>query len=156
MRFSVAVLLALAVRAGGQPAQPADDKADDAKKLQGVWVVDPATFAGVPDKEAVKEAIKEVSSMRFTFRGDTLTIRHAPGPPPFEKGREEPTPFRLDPTKSPKQIDMTDSAVGIYELNGDTLKLCWDQRGRENGRPTKFAHDKDRDTVHFFVLKREK
>jgi uncharacterized protein (TIGR03067 family) len=64
--------------------------------------------------------------------------------------------FRLDPTKKPKQIDMSDAARGIYELEGDTLKLCWDQRATTNGRPTKFAHDKDKDTVHYFVLKREK
>jgi uncharacterized protein (TIGR03067 family) len=106
--------------------------------------------------DEVKAALKQLEAMRFTFARDTFTIKHPPGPPPFEKGREEKSAFRLDSTKTPKQIDLSDSARGIYELDGDKLKLCWDQKGKENGRPTKFAHDKDRATVHYYVLKREK
>jgi uncharacterized protein (TIGR03067 family) len=135
---------------------PADDKDDDAKKIQGTWVVDPSTFKGIEDKETLKEVLKEAEWIRFIFEGDTFTMKHPPGPPPFEKGREEKGGYRLDPTKNPKQIDLIDSARGIYELDGDTLKLCWDQRGKDNGRPTKFAWDKDKDTVHYYVLKREK
>ena len=45
-----------------------------------------------------------------------------------EKGTEGT--YRLDPTKSPRQIDFTFSgevqmiALGIYQLDGDKLKLC--------------------------------
>jgi hypothetical protein len=42
------------------------------------------------------------------------------------------------------------------ELKRDTLKLCWDQQAKENGRPTQFVRDKGKTSVHYLVLKREK
>jgi uncharacterized protein (TIGR03067 family) len=137
--------LSLAV---GALAPAGDEKDDDMKRIQGTWVVDPVTYKDVKDKEVLKEVLKAAESMRFIFEGDTFTLKHPPD-------NEEKGGFRLDPTKKPKQIDMRDGAQGIYELEGDTLKLCWDQQAKTNGRPTKFAHDK-KDSVHYFVLKREK
>jgi hypothetical protein len=58
---------------------PADDKDDDAKKIQGTWVVDPTTFKGVEDKKVLKEVLKEAESMRFIFAGDTCTMKHPLG-----------------------------------------------------------------------------
>ncbi len=123
----------------------AADDTGDVKRLQGTWVVDPAMYKDVKDHEAVK-ALKAI---RVVFQGDSVTFKHPPG-------NEETGPFRLDPTRTPKQIDLIDAARGIYELRGNSLKLCWDQRGKANGRPTKFAHDKAKETVHYLLLKREK
>jgi uncharacterized protein (TIGR03067 family) len=94
--------------------------------------------------------------MRFVFDGNTFTIKHPPGPQPFENGREERSFFRLDPTKKAKQIHMSDAARGIYELEGDTLKLCWDQHAKTNGRPIRFSLRQEKESAHCFVLKREK
>jgi len=133
------------------------DAAEDAKKIQGTWVVTPATFEGVTlDEGAREEALKAVKDMRFTFREGKLTITGQTGPYPSQKGGEDSDGFRLDPTKKPKQIDIGDNIRGIYELNGDTLKLCLDIRGEENSRPGKFGFDKDKPTVVYYVLKREK
>jgi uncharacterized protein (TIGR03067 family) len=52
--------------------------------------------------------------------------------------------FTIDPTTSPKQIQTTASSgpykdkelLGIYELNGDTLKFCFAPPGEK--RPTEF------------------
>jgi uncharacterized protein (TIGR03067 family) len=132
------------------------DAAEDAKKIQGTWVVTPATFDVVPDEKARKEGIKLVAGMRFTFQEGELTIEHQPGRPPFEKGSKESSAFRLAPTRTPKQIDLGERGRGIYELDEDTLKLCWDIRGKENGRPDMFGFDKDKPTVVYYVLKREK
>jgi len=143
---------ALGLSAAGAP--PVDT--GDAKAIQGTWMVDRATFDGIPEKDVPPDLVKETTAMRFTFRSDEMTIKHPPGPPPFEKGRKEKSAYRLDPSKNPKQIDLSDSARGIYELKGDTLKLCWDIRGKKNGRPTKFGFDKDQATVVYYVLKREK
>lgn len=51
-------------------------------------------------------------------------------------GQMEVVAYSLDPTKTPKEIDF-DERKGIYELNGDELKLCV---GPKNGaRPTAFT-----------------
>ncbi len=51
--------------------------------------------------------------------------------------------FKIDPTAKPKTMDSTatngDNAgktmLGIYELDGDTLKICWAPPGKDRGRP---------------------
>lgn len=59
--------------------------------------------------------------------------------------------YSLDPTTNPKQLDHPDSAgramPGIYELDGDTIKLCTGF----GQRPTEF---KDGNNIHLFTLKR--
>ena len=52
--------------------------------------------------------------------------------------------FKIDPTREPKTIDITftdgpgkdNSQKGIYELDGDTQKICWAAPGKP--RPTEF------------------
>jgi uncharacterized protein (TIGR03067 family) len=65
--------------------------------------------------------------------------------------------FRLDESKSPKRIETTskeDGSVhaGIYELDGDTLKCCWN-RGDRSNPPTDFTCLKGSNR-RLFVLKR--
>jgi uncharacterized protein (TIGR03067 family) len=69
--------------------------------------------------------------------------------------------FSIDPTKKPKAIDyvMTDGPtkgkthLGIYELDGDTVKFCFAAPGKD--RPTEFtAKDGSQNTLS--VWKREK
>jgi uncharacterized protein (TIGR03067 family) len=53
--------------------------------------------------------------------------------------------LRVDPTKTPKQIDILDESgvtngqtkLGIYELNGDTYKYCLGPSGKP--RPSEFV-----------------
>jgi uncharacterized protein (TIGR03067 family) len=65
--------------------------------------------------------------------------------------------YTLDPTTSPKAIDLTDKAghrtPGIYLLEVDTLKVCRNEGGKE--RPKKFV---SRPNTHLsaWVFKREK
>ena len=52
--------------------------------------------------------------------------------------------FKLDETKNPKELDATETTdgqqlvhLGIYELKGDDLKLCYVTFGTD--RPTEFT-----------------
>jgi uncharacterized protein (TIGR03067 family) len=69
--------------------------------------------------------------------------------------------YKLDPTKKPKAIDITvaegplqgKTVVGIYEIDGDTQKICLALEGTE--RPKEFSSKAD--SGHLLqVFKREK
>jgi uncharacterized protein (TIGR03067 family) len=128
--------------------------ADDAKKdkdlLQGSWRAVSAEQAG--------KAQPDVKEHLLTFEGDTFTIKR--GDQLFVKGT-----FTLDPSKTPKVIDMKvtegrreedkgKEVHGIYELDKDTLKWCTAEPGGKD-RPKAFATKEG--TNHLFVtLKKEK
>src|SRR5262245_16475144 len=106
---------------------PAGDAAKDAAKIQGKWI---ATF----ESEGKKVTIE------LTFARNTFTISFAGMP---GKGT-----FKLDPSKSPSEIDLAvtefekkeyigKTALGIYAFDGDDLKWCSNEPGRE-GRPKAF------------------
>ena len=133
-RALVTLLGTLVFAASGGTGTRADDKADVAKELKkfhGVW-----TF------ELVEAGGKEVPAAEFkgmtvTFEGDKFTVK---------KGDEviQVATQKLDPSKSPKTLDvrvtegLNKGAVmlGIYEVSGDTLKVCFDPEGKK--RPTEF------------------
>src|SRR5262245_35189017 len=125
---------------GGAPA--------DADKLQGEWAVVSVERRGskVPEDTARR--------MKVTIRGDTLMIDDGRGP--------QTATFRLDPGSTPRALDLIPApeeneppAPGIYELAGDTLRLCWDKGRRKaaTGRPKEFATSRDSDLI-LMVLKR--
>jgi uncharacterized protein (TIGR03067 family) len=126
-------------------AQPA--KSDDKAKLQGVWKV---TGLETQGEKAPAEA---ASGVRFVFDGDKLHIHH---------GDEErkAAEVKLNPSVNPKSIDLIDAeekktVPGIYELDGDTLRLCLGEAGDEKSRPANFV---TRAGVQqsLFVLKRDR
>jgi uncharacterized protein (TIGR03067 family) len=150
MRLLLFVGLTFTLVLGVASMVPAGDQTDDAKLIQGTWVVDPNAYKDVKDQEVVKE----MKAVRVVFKGDSCTFKHPPG-------IEEKGSFRLDPSKKPKQIDLlsdmgTVRAQGIYELQKDHLKLCWDRQFKTQGRPTKFAHAKEGNDPFLLVLIREK
>jgi uncharacterized protein (TIGR03067 family) len=148
-------LLAAAAASGGE------DKEDDAKRLQGTWVIDPASYKD----EKNKDRREELALVRVLFDGESLTFKH---PTRYEENgkkgieiKEERGPFRLDGSKKPKQIDLLNKgsglqAQGIYELDGDKLKLCWDRGFKTRGRPKKFAAGGEDAEPFLLVLVREK
>jgi uncharacterized protein (TIGR03067 family) len=131
------------------PTAAEGKKADDAKAIQGTWTVERFEVSGGGGPPA-----DELKKMRLTFKDDTLELS-------FGGDMKKTAKFKLMGDKKPKQIDLTPSegpeagktAPGIYELSGDTLKLCFaDKEGM--ARPTEFSAKGDR--VVYFVLKREK
>src|SRR5262249_9752279 len=132
MRISLVALFCAVGLAGSGTL--ADDKADlerEVRKFQGAW-----TFES---SEAGGKALPadELKGFIVTFEGNKHTGKK--GDEVIQSGTQ-----KLDPSKSPKAIDvtMTEGAnkgavmLGIYEINGDTLKVCFDAEGKK--RPTQF------------------
>jgi len=99
----------------------ADDKDTDEAKLQGSWVVISAELDG--------KSLDDMKGCKFVFDGKKmkLVLREV-----REKEKVAPDlPFTLDPTKSPRTIDIErivgkkkEYEHGIYEVNGEYLTLC--------------------------------
>ena len=136
MNRGIYVLLVLAAPAG------ADDKKADAAALKGVWQVVATTFDGKEVPSAGRTLL--FGDGQFTaYVGDT-------------KGRT--LRFTLDPTTSPKRIDLDKGgdggqAYGIYALDKEELKICYGEPGAE--RPKAFE-SKAGDKVFLLVLRRVK
>jgi uncharacterized protein (TIGR03067 family) len=122
----------------------ADDQADkDKKALQGTWQVTSFESKG----EAVSEDTAKL--MKLVFKDDTFSMS--------DGKKTEGGKFKLDASKKPKALDATldktnDTVLFIYEIDGDTLKLCWNKPGSDE-RPKEFT---GKAGVGYMVLKREK
>ena len=120
LRLFIAVALALSFSGIAR----ADDK--EAEALQGTWLPSKAELGG-----------KDFPAKNFKLevKGDTYTVT-AESP---DKGT-----VKLNPSAKPKEMDITGTDgpnkgktfKAIYELDADTLKICYDLSG--NGRPTEF------------------
>lgn len=106
--------------------------ADDPKKvpdtIQGDWTAVAATVNGVTEKAA------DGGRLVFSFTDKEIRIN--------DNGREEKGTYRLNIAKKPITIDIaTDKAkeiLGIVEVDGDQLRLCFAPPGLGVGRPASF------------------
>jgi uncharacterized protein (TIGR03067 family) len=142
--FMTHTVLAVSVGLGfllGATVVRAEDARDVTKKLAGTWKVESARVNGTD---------APLAGGQVTFSGDRMTTRVG--------GKEETVSFRVDPSKKPPTIDFASvdqtakgeaPGKGIYDLDGDTLKLCI---GSADQRPTQFS---DKGTF-LAVLKRQK
>src|SRR5262249_37313816 len=119
--------------------------ADDRKQMEGKW-------NGVSYLEADGKALtgKDLQ-MSVEFSKDKFVVKDS-------GGIQLEGTWNLDATKRPKEIDMKvndATLVGIYEANGETLKLFFDGTGKE--RPTSFKDaPKPGSGQRLVVLKRNK
>jgi uncharacterized protein (TIGR03067 family) len=125
--FCVAMLLSASV-AWSQ------DAADERKLLQGAWLPTAAELAETPFDDATLKA------MKLVVEGDKYTVTVGKA---IDKGT-----VKIDPAAKPKTMDIIGSEgpnkgktfLAIYELNGDTLRVCYDLTGK--ARPTEFKTKK--------------
>jgi uncharacterized protein (TIGR03067 family) len=135
MRIAIAsVLASFYFLYSGPPGVRADEKADvekELKKFQGVWTFDSVEMGGMKDPP------ENLKDMTLSFEGAKHTVTKAGQA--IQSGTQT-----IDPSKSPKTIDVTITEgpskglvmLGIYDITGDTLKVCFDMGGKK--RPTEF------------------
>lgn len=113
----------------------------DEKQLQGKWIVESFRYNGNP-VDRLKQAVREFHDGKYSLT------------PKSGEGIEGTV--KLDTTKSPKSIDLDVNGriiKGIYELDGDTLRLCYNLTSDQ--RPTEFESKPDSGLI-VIVHKREK
>ena len=127
-----------------------EDQPKDEEKIQGTWTVVLHELVGkkTPDPELK-------AWPKWIIKDGTISAD--------DGKKKEIIPYKLDPSKRPKAIDLTMETIDgkgkktypyIYELDGGTLRICWSEKAPEI-RPTKFASDADSGQA-VMVLKREK
>jgi len=132
LTVSLLVLLTAFDAAQAQESTQQAPAATPEQALQGAWVAQSIETHG---QKAPEEAAKK---LRFTFKGDRLLIAGNTAP-----DKEEDCPYKIDATQSPKHLEFTPPreekpVLGIYELNGDTLKICFRHAVSTGERPTEF------------------
>ena len=126
MKHSAWFLLAVAASLAGCAAHPRDD----AKAVEGQWKPVTAELAGQPMDDAVLKIIslKMENGKYEVFVGDEP-----------DRGT-----YSVDSTTEPEGMTITGTEgpnkgrtfPAIFELNGDTLRICYDLSGAK--RPTEF------------------
>jgi len=108
----------------------AADPPEDAKAVQGSWAPTKADLGGQPMTETVLKSI----SLKLTNGKYEVSVGGQP-----DKGT-----YTLDSTSKPKSMTITGTEgpnhgktfPAIYELKGDTLRICYDLSGAK--RPIEF------------------
>jgi uncharacterized protein (TIGR03067 family) len=136
---NLALGLVLALATAGLASTVADDASKkDQEQMQGEWTLTKQTRDGKDMPEENLKATRTVKDNTFTIKGESDRG-------PFTTQGE----FKLDASKSPKEIDFTfktdegeQTIKAIYELDGDTLKTCYNPTpGAE--RPKKMESKED-------------
>jgi uncharacterized protein (TIGR03067 family) len=107
--------------------EPKDKEID---KVQGTWLPASAELGGNAYPDEVRKTIK------LTIKGDTYLVTVGKNP---DRGN-----IKLDSSAKPKALDVTGTEgpnkgkkiPAIYELDGDTWKICYDLSGK--ARPSEF------------------
>src|SRR6516162_5222640 len=124
MRQHVAALVIAVLAVGAALSQDKEGKSDQ-DKIQGTWTMVSGMREGKPFPE-------EAKNRKITFAGNKMKLKM--------NDQEHEVTFKLDPAKKPKEIDVDfdgQAGKGIYELDGDTLKIAHGDLGE--ARPTEFA-----------------
>jgi uncharacterized protein (TIGR03067 family) len=132
----------------------ADGPTSFPKEVHGEWIVVSAEWAG----KAVPKPV--AGRMRVTVKAETIIV----SPLVYvddefdTKGEATEFSYKIDAKSKPKGIELTLKdeegefrQLGIYEIGGGRMKLCWQHDGK--GRPKEFKTVAE-PTQMFLVLER--
>ena len=118
---------------------------DDVKNIQGTWKVTYVEDSGRVGQ--IQQPDGQEIDTQFVFDGSKLTM--------VMNGQSNEANFSLAPRTTPKWINITQgdrTKPGIYELEGDTLRICLSEGNDQ--RPTAFDSQPDSPNDLIFLLKR--
>jgi uncharacterized protein (TIGR03067 family) len=154
MKKSLLPALVVGLLAVASLTRAADEKADaekELKKFEGTWVTVSAETNG---KEAAKDELK---GLTMTFQGPRFVLKMA------DTDRVIEGTFKVDPSKTPREYDATATVagkklttVGIYEFDGDKLKVCYTPEGGKRPREFSSKGGTDEHPVFLTVYQRRK
>ena len=130
MQLRILLAAMFVVSSAGLGSIAAEAKVNGA--LQGTWVAESAERSG--------KAADDLRGHQLTFAGDRFTIR--------SKGKViYQGTYIIDPSAKPATIDFRNTAgemkgktwLGIYEMEGDVLRICDNADDVAKGRPAAFA-----------------
>jgi uncharacterized protein (TIGR03067 family) len=130
-RICLCAAVIASLSAGSSLQGGGNDGEGELKKLQGTW-----QFTAF-ERDGKAKPPDEVAKMKITFTGDKWVVR--------EDGKViQAGTHKFDPTKKPGQVDAAvtegedkgSTMLGIYELKGDQMRVCFDPQGKQ--RPTSF------------------
>ena len=130
------ILLLVLVFASGAEGPKDDAAAKDLKRMEGDWA------AVSIEVDGMKIPVEDAMALFRSVKGDQYTVSR------YRKVVGKGT-IRLDATKKPRAIDALPagasgegkSLLGIYEFDGNKLKLCFARPGV--ARPTEFSAKED-------------
>jgi uncharacterized protein (TIGR03067 family) len=145
MRRNVLVVLAVGLLIAANQDDAVKKELD---KLRGTWTYE--SF----EQEGQRMTREQLKDLAITFTGDKYNVKQ--GDKIIQAGIQ-----KVDPAKKPKTLDIAitegdgkgETLLGIYELEGDTLKYCLAASGKERPADFKAAAGSGRFAG---VLKREK
>ena len=146
-RYGIVVLVAGLIAAA--PDDTEKEKKKDADVFKGTWAMTGQAAGG--------KSLDEGALQDFRVKFDGKFYVQSQGERSLEEGR-----YEIDPEKMPKTIDFAiekgpdtgKKQLGIYELDGETLKFCVSVAG-SNERP-KALEAKAGTTVMLFTFKKMK
>ena|SRR5438105_10734100 len=133
--IAAAGLIGAWVLAGGLLNSVNADSTEDLKALQGTWTAQKAELGGRVLSEA------ELGIVTLTIENDTYAVS--------VDGKPDKGTCQVEGSKGSGKMTITGGKDGpnagktflaIYELNGDTLRICYDLSGKMT--PTGFATQK--------------
>ena len=143
MKLRVLLLVAAGLLVAAE--DPKADAKKDKENIQGAWKAVSGEAGGQ------KLSDERIESIKIVIAADKITVNVA--------DNTRVSTYKIDPAQKPKTIDLTNemdqTAPGIYELDGDNLKLCFPSDEESGALPKEFT-GKQGSNQMLLVFKRAK